>query len=249
MSVSEKKLKRKIPKKDNDYKLNDDEQKVLNKISEDLQIDIENETDLEEIPNNPELSGQELEKIIEDKSIKTIIRDSNDAPTISDTLSDNTVIGQLTKEDLTKIQEESNNERNKLIVTLAAFPTIKLHLNAGMREGKTVWIEKEFPFNAIDKWQELKINTLRARMQTISLKHALLQNKKIVDLTEDESNFLMKSSYMIEISGYRLSEYEAKLRLGMSPEDFARVNVDEYTLALQVLLWRTNNRPSFKRRQ
>jgi hypothetical protein len=74
---------------------------------------------------------------------------------------------------------------------LADNYTIKLHLNAGMKDGKNVWIEKEFYFNSFDKKAEFGLNILAARMKSMATKHTLLMNKEISDLTPGEQNFLI----------------------------------------------------------
>lgn len=227
---------------------NEGETDLFKDVTEkDLGWDNEDFTDLQTEIQIPETSDKDLEGILANKSIKTLVRDEQDNPTIGDTLKNNEEVGRLTNEEVIKLKKDYVDEKNNLIVWLAAKSTISLHIWAGNRDGKAIWVEKEFRFNSINKKQEMDLNMLNSRVRTISMRSTLLQNKPMNTLSDGEKRFMVLAPMMIDIAAYRLSEREAKLRLGMTTDDFAKVQVDEYTLALQVLVWRTQNIPFSKR--
>lgn len=226
----------------------DKEVELLKKNTEGL--DLENESDLLEIPEDiPELTPKDLDKIIESKDVKTLLREPNDNPSIADTFSETDIIPELTESEIEALKKEIVDRHNNLVMQLATNDSIKLHINAGMKNGKMVWIEKNFYFNSIDKGQELKLNLLNARLRSIASKHTILGTKPIGELTEQEQEFLSNSQMMIEIAAYRLSEYEARLKFGMTADEFAKVDANEYNIATSVYLERTKANPSYRRRR
>jgi hypothetical protein len=79
----------------------------------------------------------------------------------------------------------------------------------------------------------------KARLAQIPQRYTRLNAKLQAKRTEEEEEFLELAHMLLEVASYQFSEFEAQLRLGMAPEDFARVDVIHYGLALQVLAWRT----------
>lgn len=227
---------------------NEGELDLFSEVTEsELKWDNADFDDLKVFPEDKDLPDNELMKIMEDKNIKTLVRDEQDTPQITDTIKQNEEIGRLTNEEVVKIKKDYIDEKNNLIVWLAAKSTITLHVYAGNRDGKAIWVEKDFRFNSLNKRQEMQLNMLNSRVRTISVRSTLLQNKPMSTLADEEKEFMQLAPGMIEVAAYRLSEMEAKLRLGMTPDDFAKVQADEYSLALQVLAWRTQNVPYYKR--
>lgn len=235
-------------KKENDIiKFDDEEMELFDDIAnKELGMDNETLSDLKVLPESKDLSDGELDDLIDNKENKILTRDEEDTPSIMDTLKSTDEIGRLTNEQIEEKKKQYVDEKNNLIVWLAAKSTISLHVYAGNRDGKALWEEKTFRFNSINKRQEMALNLLASRVKTISVRNALISNKAMTSLTDEEREFLSLAPLMIEVAAYRLSEKEAKLRLGMSPEDFAKVQADEYSLALQVLVWRTQNIPYYK---
>jgi hypothetical protein len=226
---------------------NDEEKKLLEESTSEIGVDLENHSDIQDIPSIPDLSESELDKIVNDKSIKTIMTDVGRTPTIKDTLKDTDDIGKLTKEEIDQIKKGYAEEKEQLMMLLACEDSIKLHVYGGMKNGKSIWIEKEFIFNSIDKRQELQLNLLKARSGTLNVKYNVLSTRSAASLTEEEFEFLSKAQFMTEIAAYRLNEYEARLIFGMGAEDFSRVDITEYNIALQTYIYRMQNIPLYKR--
>lgn len=230
-------------------KFNKDEMNLLDSAGKELGIDNENFTDLKDLPRVPDMSEDQITKVLNDEETRTLIKDIDEDPHITETIREGEEIGRLSTKDFKELSEQVNVERQNLIMWLGSQPRIRLHVKAGIKNNKTVWIEKEFPYRSLDKRQELNVALLRARLQAIQIKHNILGNKQLNTLNDEEKSFLDLSQFMIEIAGYRVAEYEARLRFGMSSEDFARVDSNEYSLASQAYLWRVINVPYYKPRQ
>lgn len=230
-------------------KFNKDEMNLLNSSAKELGMDNEHFSDLKDLPAVPDMSEDEMNRILNDTSQRTLIKDIGDDPQITETIREGEEIGRLKAKDFKEIQEQVSEERQNLVMWLGSQPRIRLHIKAGVRNNKTIWVEKEFPYRSLDKRAELNLGLMRARLQAIQIKHNLLGNKPLRELSNEDKSFLDLSQFMIEIAGYRLAEYEAQLRFGMSTEDFARVDSNEFTLATQAYVWRIANIPYYKPRQ
>lgn len=227
------------------------ETELLEETAKDLNIDIQNDSDLLEnlnqmTENAEDLTPDQLDKVLEDKSVKTLIRDIGNTPTIMDTLPPNTKVAELTLEEINQRKQDKVDRRNNLILMLADNDTIKLHLGAGMKEGKKIWIEKEFYFNSYDKKDEFRLSILSARLRGMATKHTLLVNKDMSELSPGEQNFLMNSQLMIEVAAYRLQEQETHLKFGMTPYEYARVETKELDIARAAFEEHTKNVPSYR---
>lgn len=227
-------------------KFDKDEMNLLSSSGKELGIDNENFSDLKDLPRVPDMSEDQINKVLNDEETRTLIKNVDEDPHITETLREGEEIGRLSNKDFKEIAEQVNTERQNLIMWLGSQPRIRLHIKAGEKNNKTVWVEKEFPYRSLDKRQELNVSLLRARLQAIQIKHNILGNKQLNTLNDEEKSFLDLSQFMIEIAGYRVAEYEARLRFGMTSEDFARVDSTEYNLATQAYLWRVINVPYYK---
>lgn len=247
--INNKKEKKKEKKKDDTITFTSEEMDAFDQVEKELNIDEVNQSDLEDpnaFPELPNLSTEDLQEIIKDPKNRALLKDETSNPTIYDTLKSTDEIKGMKPEEIAKLRKELATEKQNLMVFLGSQPTIKLHLRTGMMDGKNVWIEKEFPFNSLDKRQEFHLNILRARLNTLSIKYNIVGAKAPLTLTEEEVNFLTKSSIMIEVAGWRQAEKEALLKLGMAGEDFARVDTDQYKIALLSWAWRSQNVPYYK---
>ena len=224
------------------------EEKLLTETANELGIDLQNDTDLLNTPVEPEdLQPEELEQVIKDPKIKTLIRDIGKNPNIMDTLPKTTIIGEISQEEADKIRLKRIDKKNNLILQLAANDTIKLHLNIGMKDGKQIWMEKEFWMNSYDKKQEFSLNILAARSRNMQVRYTLLINKTMNELKDTERDFLMNAHLMIEVASYRFQEYEAFLKFGMHYEDYARIQTEELDLARAIFEEHIKNVPSYSR--
>jgi hypothetical protein len=178
-----------------------------------------------------------------------LIRDIGNNPTIMDTIPSNSKVVELTLEEIKQRKQNKIDRRENLVLMLADNDTIKLHLDAGMKDGKKVWIEKEFYFNSFDKKAEFSLNILAARLRGMATKHTLLMNKNMDELSPGEQNFLMNSQLMIEVASYRLQEYEVKLKFGMTPQEYSRVDSKELDIARAAFAENAQNVPSYRQRQ
>ena len=87
------------------------------------------------------------------------------------------------------------------------------------------------------------------QQSNMDTKHTLLINKNMDELTPGEQNFLMNSQLMIEVAGYRFQEYEVKLKFGMTPQEYARVETKELNIARAAFEEHVKNVPSYIQRQ
>jgi hypothetical protein len=87
------------------------------------------------------------------------------------------------------------------------------------------------------------------QQSNMDTKHTLLINKNMDELTPGEQNFLMNSQLMIEVAGYRFQEYEVKLKFGMTPQEYARVETKELNIARAAFEEHVKNVPSYRPRQ
>lgn len=231
----------------------DKEKEILQETAKDLDINLENDSDLLITPEIPEdLSPKDLDKLINDKKNKTLIRDIGNNPNIFDTVSDkkgNNSFGNLTAEDIKNLKEEKTNRKDELVMQLANSDTIKLHLDAGMKDGKKVWVEREFWYNSFDQKQRFALNVLAARLKSLGIRHTLLVNKPFTELSDADRSFLLNSNLMIEVAAYRYQEFEAKLKFGMASDEYARVLAEELDLAREVYDEHIKSIPSYRARQ
>ena len=206
-------------------------------------IDLENDSDLLTSPSSiPEdFKPEDIDKILEDKKTKKLIRDVGNNPNLFDTISptdkkgnSNNSGGNLTAADIKNIREEKETRKEELVLQLANADSMKMHLIIGMKDGKNIWLEKEFYFISYEQRQRFALSLLLARVDSIGKKYTLLNYKPMNELTESEKNFLMHGRMMGEVAGYRYQEFEFKLKFGMSAEDYARIPMDELDLAREV---------------
>jgi hypothetical protein len=236
------------PNDDDLLSFNEDEMGIYNEISKELKQDNENFSDLAQFPEEkPDMSQEQLKKLEDDPDTKTLERDPYDPPTLNDAISGNAEVGKLTNQDLEKIKKDAIDDRNNTVAYLAAERDIAIHIYAGSRGGKSVWIEKRYYFNPISMRQDMHLNQLRSRQATLSVHNTLLLNQPIHTLTDQQKAFMRLAPIMIDVAGYRLTEEEARLRLGMSADDFSKVQKDEYNLVQRVLEWRTLYPPPYRR--
>ena len=233
----------------NVIKFTDEEFELYNRTNQELDIDQENYTDLKNLPPTPKgPSDKELDRIIKDTQTKTTLVDPGKTPSLMNTLGPNDRLGKVTDEDVKNIKERNEADRKNLIILLADKEAITLDIKIGVKEGKSVYVQKKFYFNSIDKQEEFALGMKKARLSQIPQRYTRLASKELATLNDEEQEFLELAHMLLEVASYQFSEYEAKLRLGMSAEDFARVDVIQYGLALQVLGWRTLN-PSFSNQE
>jgi hypothetical protein len=233
------------------------EKELLEKTAEELNIDLQNDSDLVASPSSmgEDFKPEDIDKVMNDKKTKHLIRDIGNNPNLFDTLTStsdkkgNSInVGNLTIEDIKNIREEKSNRREELILQLANADSMKMHLIIGMKEGKNVWIEKEFFFNSYEQRQRFALSVLLARLDSLAKKFTLLNYKPMNELSDADRNFVMHGKMMIEVAGYRYQEHEFKLKFGMTPEDYARIPVDELDLAREVYEEHIKSVPSYKAR-
>ena len=225
----------------------DDEMKLFNDVSSELKMDNKNFSDLKVPPNEiPDASQEEIIDLINDKNIKTTVVENGQAPPITNIMDDTDQLGSVTDDEIRKIKADNDRERKNLQMLLGTKDSMNLDIKIGMKDGKSVFMQKRYYFNSISKREEMQLGMKRARLNQINTEYQVLARKPYDELEEDEVEIVAMAPAMIEIGSYQLSEFEAKLRLGMSAEDFARVEVIQYAFALQVIAWRTMN-PRFSR--
>jgi hypothetical protein len=226
------------------------EKEILDETAQELGIDLENNTDLNIIPaESQDLSQDELNKLIEDKDIKTLERDIGDNPTIMDTLKHPEDLGKLSIQDIKNIGEEKAARRYELIMNLANADTLKLHLNMGIRENKEIWVEKEFWFKSFDQKERFRLSTLEARYNSLRIKQGVLLNKTYSQLTEEDDRFMISAPFAINVSYYRLQEYEYRLKFGMTYDEYTRVSSAELDLAREIYDEHIKSIPSYRARR
>lgn len=229
--------------KDKTIEFQTEENTEYDKVTKELGFDNENQSDLEVVNMPKELDEDKLQELVDDPRNKALVREPNNNPIIEDTLDDNEQLPSFDNKTIKKMREDAVEHKNNLVVFLGSKETIKLHISKGRLNGKKVWITKEFWFNSIDKREDFKLKVLKARMDSLNYKNNNIGAKLVKDTTDEEKDFLFKAPLMVEIAGYRVQEYEANLRLGMTADDFGGVDMDEYALALLALGWRSINVP------
>jgi hypothetical protein len=223
----------------NIIKFTDEEFDLYNRTNQELGIDQEHYEDLKTLPQTPKgPSEKELDKIIKDVNTKTTLIDPGNTPSLMNTLGPNDRLGKVTDEDIENIKARNEKDRKNLIILLADKEAINLDIKLGVKEGKSVYVQKKFYFNSIDKREEFDLGMKKARLAQIPQRYTRLNAKLQAKRTEEEEEFLELAHMLLEVASYQFSEFEAQLRLGMPAEDFARVDVIQYGLALQVLAWR-----------
>jgi hypothetical protein len=241
------KKKENKPSKKKVIQFKDDERQLFEQVSNELNIDNKNHSDLKSPPEEvPDPSQEEIIDLLKDKNIKTTVVEQGDVPPIRNVLDDTDQIGMVTDDEIRKIKDDNDRERKNMTMLLGTKDSMNLDIKVGMKDGKSVFMQKKYYFNSISKREEMQLGMKRARLNQINTEYQVLARKSYSDLTDEEAEFVGLAPAMIEIGSYQLSEFEAKLRLGMSAEDFARVDVIQYGFALQVIGWRTMN-PRFSR--
>ena len=237
----------KSQKKKKTISFKDDEMKLFNDVSSELKMDNKNFSDLKVPPTEiPDASQEEIIDLINDKNVKTTVVENGQAPPITNIMDDTDQLGSVTDDEIRKIKANNDRERKNLQMLLGTKDSMNLDIKIGMKDGKSVFMQKRYYFNSISKREEMQLGMKRARLNQINTEYQVLARKPYDELEEDEVEIVAMAPAMIEIGSYQLSEFEAKLRLGMSAEDFARVEVIQYAFALQVIAWRTMN-PRFSR--
>ena len=245
-SIKEKPIKSNR-KKNKTISFRDDEKKLFNDVSKELGMDNENFSDLKNPPPDiPDTSEEEIIDLLNNKNIKTTVIENGKAPPLQNILDDTDQVGMVTDDEIRKIKEDNDRERKNMTMLLGTKDSMNLDIKIGMKDGKSVFMQKKYYFNSISKREEMQLGMKRARLNQINTEYQVLARKPYDELDDSEVDIVALAPAMIEIGSYQLSEFEAKLRLGMSAEDFARVEVVQYTFALQVIAWRTMN-PRFSR--
>lgn len=220
----------------------DEEFTLYNDSLKDMNIDNENFDDLKTIPEDPApIPDKELDRIIKDPKNKVTVTKPGETPSIMNSLGPNDRLSNITDEEIRMIKENEDKDRKKLITLLATKDYINLDIKIGTKEGRSIFLNKSYYFNAMDKKEEFHLKMRNARMTQISHRYTAIANKDVSKWTDAEADFVSLATAMVEVAAYQLSEHEAMLRLGIPKEDFARVEVVQYGLALQVIQWRTAN--------
>jgi len=230
--------------------IDDTLKEATDKALKDFNMDVDTNKDLVnvELPDI-EMSEKQLDDIVKDTTVKKIYKEPHESPTIEETLGTNEQYISLTKDEINDFRDQMNQDRQSMLMLLAAKPYIKLHLKTGMVDGKTMWIEKKFYFNSITKREDLGLRLKLNRSEDIKLTYQQTLSKPSSELTQKDYKFLKECQYILDVANFEMQAYEAKLRMGMSYEDFSRCNMDEYTFALQVINWRTIAPPFSKLKQ
>jgi hypothetical protein len=224
----------------NIIKFTDEEFDLYNRTNQELGIDQEHYEDLKTLPQTPKVpSEKELDRIIKDVNTKTTLVDPGKTPSLTNMLGPNDRLGRVTDEDMELMKARNEKDRKELIMLLAEKETINMDIKLGVKEGRSVYVQKRFYFNSIDKREEFDLGMKKARLAQIPQRYTRLTAKPQAKRSEEEEEFLELAHMLLEVASYQFSEFEAQLRLGMPPEDFARVDIIQYGLALQVLAWRT----------
>ena len=234
-------------KKQKTISFRDDEMKLFKDVSKELGMDNENFSDLKTPPADiPDTPQEEIIDLLNNKNIKTTVMDDGKAPPLTNIMDETDEMGMVTDDEIRKIKDDNDRERKNLTMLLGTKDSINLDIKIGMKDGKSVFVQKKYYFNSISKREEMQLGMKRARLNQINTEYQVLARKPYEELDDNDVDIVSLAPAMIEIGSYQLSEFEAKLRLGMPAEDFARVEVIQYTFALQVIAWRTMN-PRFSR--
>ena len=236
------KKQNKSSKKTKTISFRDDEMKLYHDVSKELGMDNENFSDLKNPPVDiPDASEEEIIDLLNNKNVKTTVMEDGKAPPLTNIMDKTDEMGMVTDDEIRKIKDDNDRERKNLTMLLGTKDSINLDIKIGMKDGKSVFVQKKYYFNSISKREEMQLGMKRARLNQINTEYQVLARKSYDELDNNEVDIVAMAPMMIEIGSYQLSEFEAKLRLGMSAEDFARVEVVQYTFALQVIAWRTMN--------
>jgi len=228
------------PNKKKVIKFKDDELDLFDKVSKDMGIDNKTHSDLTSLPPEiPDPSQEEIIDLLKDKKLKTTVLEQGKTPPIENVLDEGDEIGEITDEEIQELRRKDEEARKNMIALLAPKDSINLDIKYGMKDGKSVFVSKKYYFNSISKRDEMHLGMMRARLNQINTEYQVVARKSWDEMTDEQVDFMSLAPAMIEIGSYKLSEFEAKLRLGMPPEDFARVDVIQYGLALQVIASRT----------
>ena len=226
------------------------EQDIIDKTVSELNIDLQNNSDLNILPpESQDLTNEELDKMVEDPDVNTLERDIGNNPTIFDTLKHPEDLGRLTIQDIKNIGEERAARRYELILNLANADTLKLHLNMGIRNNKEIWVEKEFWFKSFDQNERLRLATLEARYNSLKIRQGVLLNKTYNQLTDQDNDFMITSPFTLNAAYFRFQEYEFKLKFGMTYDEYTRVSSTELDLAREIYEEHIKNIPSYKARR
>lgn len=230
------------------FEFSPDEFDLLSQQNSELKIDDENNTDLLQTPDNkPDLSEKELDKIAKDPKYNTTITEHGEVPSLLNTLGPTDSLGKITDVEVNDINTRNDKDRKNLIILLAAKDYINLDIHIGDKDGKAMYIQKQYYFKSISKKEELQLKLKQARLTQLSHRYTILVNKEGRGWTDEEAEFITMAQAMMEIASYQFMEHEAKLKLGMPHDDFARVETQQYGLALSVIN-RRNQYPSFSNR-
>ena len=236
------KKQNKSSKKTKTISFRDDEMKLYHDVSKELGMDNENFSDLKNPPVDiPDASEEEIIDLLNNKNVKTTVMEDGKAPPLTNIMDKTDEMGMVTDDEIRKIKDDNDRERKNMTMLLGTKDSINLDIKIGMKDGKSVFVQKKYYFNSISKREEMQLGMKRARLNQINTEYQVLARKSYDELDNNEVDIVAMAPMMIEIGSYQLSEFEAKLRLGMSAEDFARVEVVQYTFALQVIAWRTMN--------
>jgi len=228
------------------FEFSQEEFNMLNEQYQEMNIDNENFSDVKNIPQSPpDATDKELDEIINDPKYNTTVTDPGQMPPINNTLDSNDRLETISDEEVRSIINESDRYQKNLIVLLASKDHINLDIKIGVKEGKSVYIKKPFYYNSLHKREDFQIKMRNARLSQISHKYTIIINRQDRTWNDQEAEFVSLAPAMMEIAAYQQAEMEAKLKFGMSPEDFARVDDTQFRLAQKVMEWRTTHPSSF----
>lgn len=230
-------------------KFDTSEMNLLSDTAKELKVDLKSHVDLKNLPEAKELNSEQLNEVLADEKTKTLIKSVTEDPKITETLREGESIGNLTIGDFDNLEKKVAREKKNLIMWLGANESIRLHIWVGEKNNKSIYVEKEFWYRSIKKRDELKLNLLKSRLNSINIKHNLIANRPLNTLNEEEKSFLDYSSYMIQIADYKVNEYEARLRFGMPADDFAAADGTEMAFANLAYAWRQVNVPYYNAEQ
>jgi hypothetical protein len=220
-----------------------DEFKML--VDEKKVADIpEDNKDLLELPEQQDttpISEKELNKIIKDPSKRTTVMNEGELPPLENVLDEGTEIGNITNKEYQTLLDEQEGNRKKLMVKLANSFHINIDLTIGVKDGKTVYMSKKYYFNPLNNRETLRMKLKQARLSEITHRYTAIMAKRPATWTAEEAEFAPLAQFMIEIAGYQYLEYEAKLKLKMPPEDYARADTDQMKIAMDVMAEREKN--------
>lgn len=242
--------------------IDQDTKKDVERLEKDLQIEID-ETQ-EQISNASvddlyEPDQEEVKKTIENPNINKVLTQHGEFPDPKSSLSEekrNEVDEKLSTksnveidEDIQKKVEKDRQEREILIMELAARPSMTMHLYSGMNEetGETVWVQKSFFFNNPTKQQNQWLKQMLNKTSDMEFRYNELIRKPYSQLSQEEWLFLRKARLYIDAVRYNLQKREMKYRFNMSPQDFERLSDADHALALEVTVYRTNTAGPYPR--